>query len=220
MRQGWKTVFFASIIIASLIATGCGSSNANIRFFNAYPSPTALEMVVDSKAVTSGISYDQASSYVSVNPGSRHLQIEASGGSTIVADQNVTPGSGSFNTVLVTQSQTRILTDSHSTPASGDISVRVINACLTLASADIYIVAPGTDITGVTPTFSNLAYPTASAYTQIASGTYEVIFVIPGSKSEVFSSGSLSLSTGQVRTIVGLNGLGGGYTTSVLADLN
>lgn len=218
MRQ--RFAFFMLTLLTPFFATGCGSSNANVRMFNAYPSPTAMEMIIDSKAVTGGVSYDAGSSYISVNPGSRHLQVEAAGGSTIIADQTVTPTSGSYSTVLVAQSGTTMLTDNHSTPASGDISIRVINACLTLGSADIYIVAPGTDISAVSPTFSNVAYPTASSYTQIAAGSYDVIFVVPGSKSEVFSTTDLSLSSGQVRTVVGLNGLGGGYTTSVLSDLN
>ena len=220
MHQGWKCALFVLSLMATSFATGCGSSNANLRIFNAYPSPTALDMVIDSKTVTSGVSYAAASSYVSVNSGSRHLQVEASGGSTIVADENVSPGSGSYNTVLVAQSGTTLLTDSHSAPASGDVSVRVINACLTLGAADIYIVAPGTDTTSVTPTFSNLTYPSASGYASITAGTYEVMFVVPGSKSVVFTSSSLSLSSGQVRTVVGMNGLGGGFTAPVLSDFN
>jgi hypothetical protein len=82
------------------------------------------------------------------------------------------------------------------------------------------VVTAGTDISTVTPNFSSLAFPAASTYLALNAGTYEVYFTIPGSKFPYIDSGPISLASGQVRTVVGLDGATGGFTSVTLADLN
>ena len=54
----------------------------------------------------------------------------------------------------------------------------------------------------------------------VAAASYEVFFTLPGQKFAYIDSGSLSFTAGQVRTVVGLNGSSGGFTSAVLADVN
>lgn len=204
------------------LATGCGSSgNANIRLVNALSSQSSLDLLVDSKSTATSVGYGAASGYSSVSSGSHDIQAEASGTTNIVADQTSSLGSSTFNSVLVTSGATTVITDSHTAPSSGDISIRVVNASSILGTVDVYVVSSGTNITSVNPTFSGLAFPSASTYTSLAPGSYQVIFTPAGQKFAELSSSSLSFSSGQVRTVLGLDIFGGGgVTTSVLSDLN
>jgi hypothetical protein len=154
-----------------------------------------------------------------VGSGSHHLQIEASGTTTILIDQTISLGSGD-NTVLATNSGAVVLADSSATPSSGDISIRAINASSTLGTADVYIVNSSTDISTVNPTASSVAFTAATPYQTVAAGSYVVIFTQPGQKVPVISSSPLSFTAGQVRSVMGLDGQSGGFTTAVLADLN
>ena len=54
----------------------------------------------------------------------------------------------------------------------------------------------------------------------MAAGTYEIYFTPTGQTVAVIDSGALSFSSGQVQSIVGLNGAVTGYTTAVLTDMN
>jgi hypothetical protein len=54
----------------------------------------------------------------------------------------------------------------------------------------------------------------------MSAGTYEIYFTPTGQKTASIDSGVISFSSGEVRTVVGLNGSNGGFTTSVLDDLN
>jgi hypothetical protein len=54
----------------------------------------------------------------------------------------------------------------------------------------------------------------------VAAGSYEVIFTQPGQKVPVISSSPTSFNAGQVRSVAGLDGQSGGFTTAVLSDLN
>jgi len=47
-----------------------------------------------------------------------------------------------------------------------------------------------------------------------------VYFVAPGTSNVILSTNTMSFSSGQVRTVVALDGETGGITTSQLADLN
>ena len=216
--QQLALALFTSCLITILSA--CASGSAKIRLVNAYPSQSDLDMLIDSKNVASSVTYGSASGYTSVSSGSRHLQVEASGTTNVFTDQTITLSSGSSSSVLATNAGSIVLTDNNATPSSGNISLRVINASSSLGTTDIYVVAPGTNLAGVSPTFSGITFPAATAYTTVAAGSYQIIFTLPGQKVGVITSSSLSFSSGQVRTIVGLAGQTGGFTISVLSDLN
>lgn len=208
-----------SVFCALLFATGCGSSSAHIRVLDAIPIQSNIDMLIDSKNVASAIPYGSASAYLTVSPGSRHLQIQATGSSNPFVDQNINLSSGSYNTVLDTANGVTVFTDSHSTPSSGNVSIRVINASSALGTADVYVVTSGNGL-GTTPTFSSVGVPSASGYTAVAAGSYIVYFTQPGTTNVLLSTGTLSLSSAQVRTVVAMDGQTGGVTTTVLADLN
>jgi Domain of unknown function (DUF4397) len=159
-----------------------------------------------------------------VSSGSPSLQIEASGTTNALVNQTITVNSGSDSTALATNSSSSVsavvLTDNNAAPASGQIEIRVVNASPTLGTADIYILAPGTSISSVIPTVSGLAFGSATAYQPLTAGSYEVFFAPAGQKFVSIDSGSQSFTTGQIRTIVGLDGQNGGFTSAVIADLN
>ena len=98
--------------------------------------------------------------------------------------------------------------------------MRLINVSPSLGTADVYIVSPGTDINTVSPTISNFAFGSASAYESLAAGNYEIIYAFAGQKIIAIDSGAQSLSAGQIRTFVGLNGQSGGFTDALLPDVN
>jgi len=203
------------------LTTACGSSNANVRLLNAMLSQTSLDLLVDGKTVSTGVAYASGSSYGSTSSGSHHLQAEATGSTTIVADfgtQNIS--SNGYFTAAATENGPAFFTDDHTAPASGDVKIRVINASSLLSGGtDVYIVTAGNGISG-SPTFPGLAYPAASSYTSIGAGSYQAIFTLPGQGFGEYNTGGQSFSAGQNRTIAIMNGQNGGFTSTVLADLN
>jgi hypothetical protein len=207
-------------LAAVLVNTGCGTSSSRVRLMNAFAGQSSLDMLINSKSVATGVIYGSASGYASVSSGSPNLQIENTGTTNVLVNQSISISSKSDNTILATGSGTVVLTDNNTSPSSGNIKIRVINASATLGAADVYIVPSGTGITPGSPTFASLAYQSASGYQSLAAGSYEVIFTQPGQAFAVIDSNPLSFSAGQIRSIVGLDGQNGGFTTAVLSDLN
>lgn len=214
-----KAVPLSVLLALSAIAftTGCGSSSTEVRLLNAMDGQTTVDMVVDKNTLASGVAFGAASNYASVSSGSHTVEIQANGATLFTQTISVSSGN---NTVLTTNSGTTILADNKTTPSSGNIQIRVINASNSLGTADVYVVAAGTDISTVNPNFSSLAFQSASSYATLPAGSYQVEFAQAGSKNVLINSNALSFSAGQIRTIVALDNPSGGYTTAVLADLN
>ena len=79
---------------------------------------------------------------------------------------------------------------------------------------------PATDLNTVSPNLSNLAFGTASGYQSLTRASYEMVLTPVGQKFAAVDTGSLTFSAGQVRTFVGLNSQSGGFTYTMLSDVN
>ncbi|MFI5109627.1 MAG: DUF4397 domain-containing protein [Terriglobales bacterium] len=125
--------------------------------------------------------------------------------------------------------------DDNSAPQSGNVKLRVFHGspCATLpppapppppVRLDIYVVAPNTDITNLSPTISALAYQQASSYQSVAPTSNEVIMTATGDPTKFrLIDQTYTLAAGQIRTLVVLDIAKGGTispTPLVLADLN
>lgn len=215
----WKPVSLSlALLVVGMISfsSGCGSGSTEARLMNAMNGEASVSMVVNNKTVASGVTYGSASAYASVSSGSEAVQIQ-SGGTTLL-NSSLTLSGANNNTILATDSGTTVFTDDKSTPPSGDLEIRVINASNSLGTADVYVVAPGTDISTQNPT-ATLAFQAASSYKALAAGSYQVLFTQTGSKNVIINSNALSFSAGQIRTVVSLDG-NGVFSTAVLSDLN
>jgi hypothetical protein len=211
---------------ALLAASGCGGggSQGKLRMMNASPNESGLDLLVDGKSVASAISYGNISDYISVDSGSRHVQIEASGTTTILIDENVSITSGGETTVMATNVAASIsglvLIDDVTAPATWDASLRVVNASPALGPVDVYVVAPGADLVASTPVVRNLAFNGATDYQTLTAGSFEVVMTAPGTPTPILDTGALNLTAGQNRTVVSMDGVSGGFTATVLSDLN
>ena len=67
---------------------------------------------------------------------------------------------------------------------------------------------------------TNLGFNSASGYQSLTAGSYEVVLTPVGQKFPAIDTGSLSFTAGQVRTFVGLNSQSGGFTYTMLQDVN
>src|ERR1700730_3628032 len=112
--------------------------------------------------------YGTSTGYLSESSGSHQVGIEPSGSSTTLLQQSISLASGSDTTVISSNSSSSIahllLTDNNTHPASGDLKIRIVNASPNLGPADVYIFTPGTALSTVSPTVSNLSFGEQTSY--------------------------------------------------------
>jgi hypothetical protein len=222
----WVRSCVAMVCAASiLLIAGCGGGGkTRFRFMNAVPDESNLEVLVNGTSVASNVAYGTTNGYQSVTSGSQQVVIEPSGSSTALLTQSITFSSGTDTTVIASNFSSNIstfvLTDDNSAPASGNFKLRIVNCAPGLGGADVYIVTPATDLNTVSPTLSNLGFNSASGYQSLTAGAYEIVLTPVGQKFPAVDTGSLSFTSGQVRTFVGLNSQSGGFTFTMLQDVN
>jgi uncharacterized protein DUF4397 len=221
-------------------STSCGSSKAKIRFVQAIPDVNGgqpVDIYLDGAKSQSAIAFPSpapSSGYLSTSGGSRHLQVFLAGQTTgALFDGSISLSSGSEYTVVLTGSVTSntvaaaLLTDNNTAPTSGNVFVRVIhaspswNAFFQNGTMDVFVVAPATNIVGVTPTISALGYTKASGYVSAPAGTYEVIATPANLPAEIIVGGPFTFNSGDIRTVVFIDAPGGGLGGApvVLNDL-
>jgi hypothetical protein len=208
------------------IGLACGSSGdsntASFRLVQASPDAPSSNLVIDGKTQSSNISYDNATAYLTVKTGSRHVQLVPVNASKAIYDANLSFASNAKETLLLTgpvaQLQPITLSDAGTTPPSGDGSVRVINVSSKMGPADVYITVGNASLTGATPVATSLAFGKDSGYQSVLAGQYQVFLTAPGTNNAFLSTGPLSMTAAQNQTIVVLDQPGGGFTFSPLQD--
>jgi hypothetical protein len=212
-------------VASILVVAGCGGGGSTrFRFMNAVPDEANLEVLVNGTSVSNNVAYGTTNGYQSIKSGSQQVVIEPSGSTTALVTQSISFPSGADTTVIASNFSSNIsafvLTDDNSAPVSGNFKLRIVNSAPGLGPADVYIVAPLTDLNTVSPTITSLAFNSASGYQSLTGGSYEIVLTAAGQKFPAVDTGSLTLSSGQVRTFVGLNSQTGGFSYTMLQDVN
>ena len=188
----------AALCVASLVLAGCsksggGSGNGQMRVLNAFSEAAALNVNVGSTVAASGLPFEGMSQYVSVPSGSQTITVGVAGAATTLINATYTINSNTNYSYIVFGPSTGVAAmlnnDQFSDPGGGFFSLRAVNAAPGLSAVDIYITAPGADISSSAPTLTNVAYGVTSAFSPIATGASFEIRVTPnGTKEVIFDS--------------------------------
>jgi hypothetical protein len=218
-------------VLLTLAAAGCKSAstivaNAQFRVMNASVEQPSLTFLLTTTTLATGLAYPTATAYNSETPGPYTVHVEPAGTTTRLISQGVVFQPGTSYTYIAAEAAFAspaltpiFLTDDNSAPTSGQMKLRVVNASPDVGNLDVYVVSPGKNIQNIDPTFTNLAFQSASSYQSLVPGNYELYFTATRHKTILIDSGAVAFSAGQVRTVVALDSTGG-YTSSTLTDVN
>ena len=199
---------------------------SRVRVVHASPDAPDVDVLLDDAEVLSDVPYLAASDYLEATDGEHNLKVNAAGTTTTVIDADVTLSDGTDYTViasgLVAQIEPIVLEDDNTPPAAGSVRVRAIHGAPSAPAVDVYVTAPGADLAAATPTLTDIEFGDVSSYLEVPAGDYQVRVTPAGTKTVAIDSGALTLSGGQVRTVIAVDATGGGapFDFLVLADLN
>ncbi len=235
--------FIFALAAFAILATSCGTDHAKVRVVQASPDAGSLDVAVDGKTVVTDLAFgglSPASGYLTVTAGNRRVEFRSTGTTTDLINSNVGFGSQKEYTLLAVGKANLpppdppppptiaalLKTDDNSALPSGNIKLRVIHAAPDgPAHIDVFVVAPGTDITNATPAIAALAYQQASDYQNIAAATYEVIMTDSNDLTHAtrLVDQQYTLNAGQIRTLVTIDVPSGNAMDPIpleLSDLN
>lgn len=225
---------YLTLLLAAAVLTGACSDDDNtgpegearIRVVHASPDAPDVDVLLDEAEVLSDVPYLAASDYLEAPAGQRNLKVNAAGTSTTVIDADVDLADGSEYTVIASGAVASIapivLVDDNTAPDAGNARVRAIHGAPGAPAVDVYVTAPGEDLTQVTPVLTGVEFGDVADYLEVPAGDYQVRVAPAGTTSVVIDSGVLSLGAGEVRTAIAVDAAGGGapFDLLLLADLN
>ena len=217
---------------------GCGgssSSNSNsnsaqLRVIHGMPQMGAVDVMLDGSSTLffQALSYEQSTGYQSVTAAQHTVVVVPSGSANTLLSTPFTAASGSSYTIVdsgfssgVSNLSAVVLTDDLASPGSGNFKIRAVNASPSGGTLDVYITAPGADLTTISPNAANLGFLSASSYLSLAAGSYQIRMTVAGSKTVEIDTGTVGFSAGQIRTVMALDSPGGGSPGALIYfDLN
>lgn len=215
----------AAVCLTALILTACGknnsnNSNAQMRVVNAFSQANALDVSVNAKPVVSSLPFQSTSQYIDVDSGSQITIVSVTGASTALINTTYNLGSNTKYSYIIYGPQTavaaQLLTDSFNDPGDGFFSVRLVNAAAGPGALDLYLTAPGADLTATAPVVANIGYASASLFLPVTKGTnFEIRITPAGTKDVVYDGVPQTFAEHQGATIVAL-GKGSGKLVNVV----
>jgi hypothetical protein len=172
---------------------GGSSGDAQLRIFNAFSEAPALNVTVASKATATALPFQGLAQYTAISSGTPIFTVGVTGATTTLINTTYTISGGAKYTYIVfgplTGVGAMLGNDAFNDPGNGFFSLRVANAAAGSGAVDIYLTAPGADITSSAPTLTNISYGVTTAFAPIAIGaSFEIRVTTTGTKDVLFDS--------------------------------
>jgi len=199
-----KVVLSSSIISLGLIA-GCSDDNdretAQIRVIHASPDAPAVNVKLEGNESISNLDYAESSGYLVIDAAPQDIAVEAilpgdNSDVITVDDYNFTKDS---NTTIIAVNNTAtieplVAAESAVLPASNEVAISVVHGSPDAAEVDVYVTGPTVDINTVDANFS-FDYKEVIDAGALPADTYNITVTAPGTKTVVFDSGPVDLSS-------------------------
>jgi hypothetical protein len=215
---------FGSIGNSSAAPAEDYDGTASLRIMHASPDAPAVDILIDDFIVLRAVPYKAASPFFEIEPGLRNIKINATGTSATVIDEDIDFKENSFTTIIavnfLSQIDALVLSDTDLPPAENTLKIRVVHGSATAPAVDVYVTAPGEDLTTLTPTIENLAFLESTDFLKIPQGNYQIRVTPTGLKTVAYDSGTIALNAGSILTTVAVNSTGGTSIISLVALTN
>ncbi|MEO1581941.1 MAG: DUF4397 domain-containing protein [Pseudomonadota bacterium] len=190
---------------------------AALRVIHNSPDAPAVDIIVNddfANPLVPGLAFPDFTDFVSVAPGTYNVKVTPAGDAgTIVIDTdlNLTVGSESsvYATDLLASIAPQVLADDRRSVAT-QAQVRILHGSPAAGAVDIFVTAPGTDITTVTPNFADVEFGDETGYVQLAAGTYTVTVTPTGTTTAAIGPIDITIDAGGIYTAVARDAAGGG----------
>jgi len=194
------------------------ASPADVRVGHVSPDAPAVDVVVNDDFAAPAVEdlvYTEVTPYLSPPPGDYNFKVVDSATQSVQAiNLDATLESGTRTSVfavnlLATGIEALVLADDPRSIAT-EARVRIVHGSPGAGLVDIYVNAPGTDITTVAPAFEDVPFKAETGYVSLAGGTYDVSVTPANDPSTVAIFATLPVSEGDVFTVIARDAPGGG----------
>jgi hypothetical protein len=211
---------------------GCGNDDANkgqVRIVNATTEYSSLDLYwVDSDsnnvAIASGTVAGAVSGYDGVDRGTHTFNIKSNGGAGIAATTSGTLSKEKHYSVVAYLTgnalKAQFLTDEEDTPNGSNAKLRVFNAASSEASSvDVYLTTADCSTLGVTDSaVASAVTGLQDSFTLVSPAAWNLCVTTAGDKTSLLLSTALTLTKGEIATLILTHTSGGVLLNSAVLD--
>ena len=221
-----------ALVVVPLVVAGCKINSinyfpphpANVRVANAIPNAAAINVTVGGNPAFSGLTFETLTGYQSYDNTTTTFSVSLVGSSTpFLTSSYALAGEQSYTLVTygpLNSPATLMLQDTSVSPGDGKFQLVVANVAPGVGAIDVYLYPPGTDITNVSPTFTNVTYGTTGVVGNFSTGTYTMTGTLTGTKVLIYDSGPRTYN-GNTETDVIMYSRGSAHLVNVaMLDIN
>lgn len=228
MKQLLRSAVVAGIAVLGLAACSdddgfAPDTRPALRVVHASPDAPNVDVLLDDETVLTNVPYLGASGFLRYDVDAVRVRVAATGGTPVVIDATLDLDRRASYTVIATgllaDIAPLVLEDDLTVPAAGQVKLRVVHGAPSAPAVDVYATAVGADINAATPVLTNVPFRAFSDYLEVPAGTYQLRVTPAGTKTVVIDA-TVNLVSGQIRTVVARDAVGGGapFGAIVLAD--
>jgi hypothetical protein len=202
---------------------GSGGGSSNIRAINLTDNLASLDLYVGGTKQFTGLNTGALAPFASLDANSYTVNVNSTGNSAALFTGTYTLSKDAHYTAVVWGPQTSLHVtalpedDDTTLIGTGNTRVRMFNATTTTGTLDVYLTAPGADLTASTPTQGLLTAGSLSGFQEIPAGTYELRVTGKGNPSDLrLDIPSVTVNAAQYETIVLTAGSGGALVNGTM----
>ena len=212
----FNKVMLPAAIASTLVVAGCAKDekNADLRVIHASPDAPPVNVQISSRTYNKEISnldYAASSGYESVRSGRRDVTVEAiipGGNLDVLSEPGFKFDMGQRYNVLAVgkvaedpsvdgdELDLLLVEESAANPGAGEVAVAVVHASADAPEVDVYVTAPGTDVSdpNLFPNFTFDFKDPAVDAGSLPAGKYDITVTLAGKKDVAYNISDVDLS--------------------------
>ncbi|CZF86527.1 DUF4397 domain-containing protein [Grimontia marina] len=222
----WQITMY---VILGFSLSGCGGGDSGnshnqsaLRVIHAGADAPKVNVLANQSALVEGLDYGDSSGFKKVNSQNYKVKVNAqlpdqTTPTVLTEDYNlkaernysaIALGSVADNTLEVL-----VVENSDSAVANGYFRIQAVHGSPAVPAVDVYVTAPGDDVNSASPTLT-LSYRQFSDQLSVPAGDYRIRITPEGTKTVLFDSGTVPLTSGTDLLVTAAPNIYGGNTTS------
>jgi len=174
------------------------TSNSFVKVVHASPDAPGVDLLVDNTTAGTNLTFPNNTGYLTVNSGTRNINVNVTGTSTTVIDANLSfernKNYSVFAVNAVANLEAIVIEDDLTAPAQGKAHVRFIHLSPDAPAVDI-------TLTDGTVVFGNKSFKEFTAFTPLDAGTYNLEVRVTGTTTVALDLPGINLGAGKIYTV-------------------
>jgi hypothetical protein len=210
-----RTSRLAALSLFVLALAGCQSiAGTQVRFIHASPDAPAMDLYQNpasgSQASLYNVGFGTVSSYMTLSPGTyTHAAYNAGTQQQLATVRSAFSAGGQYTVLagnIAANLQMTVLKDQATPAPPGEVALRFLGQATRTGAVDLYLVAPGVALSGLTPIASGIGLGANTGYLNVPDGTYSMVALpagtSPSTSVPLFTGSQTLYPAGSVRTIL------------------